>query len=227
MLYIAIPDIYIKLTRNNMIRLRDLLHEITLGSVTPYATQFVWRDNWGDGESFECKWMADSQPITMTMTYWRSSEYGSSGEWQFAYFVRSADDNGWTTTAQYGGARGQIDTLRLFRTLGEAIRDFATTRNGVDVIDITGSDTAEGKSAQKTRIYTNLLETNPDLAEFTVLTGRRGQLFLVRRSILDAPANTTDTDTDDYYAPDGSEDDTDDDMGWMTDMSFDLEDNAQ
>jgi hypothetical protein len=170
--------------------------------------------------------MADSQPITMTMTYWRSSEYGSAGEWQFAYFVRSADDNGWTTTAAYGGARGQIDTLRLFRTLGEAIRDFDTTRNGVDVIDITGSDTAEGKSAQKTRIYTNLLASNPDLAEFTVLTGRRGQLFLVRKSILDKPAAVADypEDVDDYWTPDGSEDDTDDAMGWMTDMSFDLED---
>ncbi len=27
-----------------MIRMRDLLAEITMGSIAPYATQFVWRD---------------------------------------------------------------------------------------------------------------------------------------------------------------------------------------
>lgn len=215
-----------------MIRLKSLLpasilQEISLASVTPYATQFVWRDNWGDGESFEAKFEADSQPITMTMALWKSSKFSDSGEWQFAYFVRTADDDGWTTTTAHSGARGELNTLRLFRTIGEAIRDFAAGREGVDVIDITGSDMHRAKGAQKSRIYTEFLRTNPNLAEFDVVPTGRG-LYLVRKGVTktEAPEWTEDPDAydavdDDSWTPDGSEtDDDDDDMGWTTDMSF-------
>lgn len=194
-----------------MIRLRDLLMEISLGSVTPYATQFVWRDNWGDGESFEARFEADSQPITMTMTLWKSSKFSDSGEWQFAYFVRSADDNGWTTTTRHSGARGELNTFRLFRTIGEAIRDFAESREGVDVIDITGSDTYDAKGAQKSRIYAELLRTNPGLNQFDAIPTGRG-LYLVRKGV----EKTDDTDdVDDFYRPDGSDSDVNSD--WRAD----------
>jgi hypothetical protein len=164
-----------------MIRLRDLLTEISLASVTPYATQFVWRDNWGDAESFETKFEADSQPITMTMTKWKSSRHSDSGEWQFAYFVRTKDDNGWTTTTRDSASRGELNTYRLFKTIGEAIRDFANTQPGVDVIDITGSDTYDAKSAQKSRIYIEFLRTNPDLSEFNIMADGR-HVYLIRKT---------------------------------------------
>lgn len=196
-----------------MIRLKDLLTEISLASVTPYATQFTWRDNWGDAESFEAKFEAlgdnqVSQPITMTMTRWKSSRYSDSGEWQFAYFVRTKDDNGWTTTTRDSASRGQLNMLRLFRTIGEALRDFAATQSGVDVIDITGSDTYDAKGAQKSRIYADLLRANPALSEFAVVSpGGRG-LFLVRKGVTksDAPAWAEDPDDsrDAYDSPDGS-----------------------
>ena len=195
-----------------MIKLRDLLQEISLASVTPYATQFIWRDNWGDAESFEAKFEADSQPITMTMTKWKSSRYSDSGEWQFAYFVRAKDDNGWTTTTRQSAASGQLNTFRLFRTIGEAIRDFANTQSGVDVIDITGSDTYDVKGAQKSRIYTDLLRTNPGLSEFNVVEHGRG-LYLVRKTAAGKSADTTGIE-DDYWSADGSEHASDVNSDW-------------
>ena len=205
-----------------MIRLKDLLTEISLASVTPYATQFVWRDNWGDAESFECKFEAveggtdepqRTSSIMMTMTKWKSSRYSDSGEWQFAYFVRTADDNGWTTTSKYSAASGDVNTFRLFRTIGEAIRDFANTHQDVDVIDITGSDTYDDKGAQKSRIYTDLLRTNPGLGEFTVVPHGRG-LYLVRKTAPGKTADATGVEDDDYWSADGSEDAPDDTTQW-------------
>jgi hypothetical protein len=197
-----------------MIRLTDLLNEISLASVVPYATQFVWRDNWGDKESFECKFEADSQPITMTMTKWKSSRHGDDGEWQFAYFVRTSDSEGWTTTTRQSAARGQLNVFRLFKTLGEAIRDFANTQQGVDVIDITGSDTYDVKGAQKNNIYIEFLRTNPDLREFNILADGR-HVYLIRKTKSARAADSTGIeDTDDYWTPDGSEESTDGASDW-------------
>ena len=203
-----------------MIRLKDLLAEISLGSVTPYATSFTWRDNWGDGESWEAKFEAveggEDEPqrissIMMTMTLWKSSKFSDSGEWQFAYFVRTNDDNGWTTTSKYSAASGDVNPFRLFKTLGEAIRDFAESREGVDVNDITGSDTYDAKGAQKTRIYADFLRTNPGLNQFDVVPTGRG-LYLVRKGV----EKTDDTDdVDDFYRPDGSDSDVNSD--WRAD----------
>jgi hypothetical protein len=190
-----------------MIRLKDLLTEISLASVTPYATQFVWKDRWGDAESFESGFAADSQNILMTMTRWKSSRHGDSGEWQFAYFVQSGAgaDFAWTTTTRYSDAIGQVNTYRLFKTIGEAIRDFADTHNGVDVIDITGSDTYDAKGAQKSRIYIEFLRTNPDLREFNILADGT-HVYLIRKTAAGKTADSTGIE-DDYYAADGSEPD--------------------
>ena len=196
-----------------MIRLKDLLHEISLGSVVPYATQFVWRDNWGDAESFETKFEADSQPITMTMTKWKSSRHGDDGEWQFAYFLRSGDDDGWTTTTRYSASRGQLNAFRLFKTLGEAIRDFANTQPDVDVIDISGSDMSDAKGAQKSRIYIEFLRTNPDLREFNILADGR-HVYLIRKTAAGKTADSTGIEDDDYWSADGSEHSTDGASNW-------------
>lgn len=190
-----------------MIKLTDLLNEISLASATPYATQFVWRDRWGDSESFESGFAADFQNILMTMTKWTTSRHSDSGEWQFAYFVQSGAgaDFGWTTTTKYSDAIGQVNTYRLFKTIGEAIRDFADTHNGVDVIDITGSDTHDAKGAQKSRIYIEFLRTNPDLREFNILADGT-HVYLIRKTAAGKTADTTGIE-DDYWTADGSEPD--------------------
>jgi len=163
-----------------MIRLKDLITEISLASVVPYANQFVWTDKYGDGEMWQCHFWADSHEIVMTMVKWERSQLGDSGEWQFAYFVRTQDNNGWTTSVASSSVRGALNVLRLFKTLGKAMRDFADTMPGVDVIDVTGGDNQTNKEMQKSRIYADLLRANTELSDFQVVQGAT-RLFLVRK----------------------------------------------
>jgi hypothetical protein len=167
-----------------MIKLSNILTEISLASVEPYATQFVWRDKYLDNEFYECMFEAEGQPIMMTMMWFRRSQLGDSGEWQFAFFVRDNRNidtaRNWTTSAGASAAAGEVNTLRLFKTLGEAIRDFAETHPRIDVIDVTGGDSKTSKELQKSRIYADLLRTNPDLNQFRVEQGAT-RLFLVRK----------------------------------------------
>jgi hypothetical protein len=164
-----------------MIRLRDMLSEITLGHVEPYALQFVWSDADGDDEYYESSFKADTQTIILSML-----RDATPGSWNFTYFVRGADNQGWTTNAAASSARGQTRVFRLLKTVGYAIRDFADAHSDVKVIDISGADSAAGKSAQKTRIYAELLRANPELHSFRVRdTG--DTLQLIRKS---SAANT-------------------------------------
>ncbi len=168
--------------------MKDLLREITLGSVEPYATHFEWTDKWGDGDSWECKFTADSQPILMNIHHFAKSAFADSGTWEFAFFARSQDDAGWTVRGDRGGARGQVSYLRLIKTIGMALRDFIDTTPGVDVIDITGSDEGVGeKGPQKTAIYRQLLASNPVMSEFD-LKEFRGKLYMIRKNISRADA---------------------------------------
>ena len=171
-----------------MIKLKDILWEITLGSVEPYATHFEWRDKWGDRDSFECKFTADSQPILMNIHHFSRSAFADSGTWEFAFFAQSQDAEGWTVRGDRGTAQGQISYLRLIKTIGLALRDFIDTVPGVDVIDITGSDEGMGeKGPQKTAIYRQLLQSNPMMSEFD-LKEWNGKLFMIRRNISQADA---------------------------------------
>jgi len=164
-----------------MIRLQDILTEITLGSVEPYATHFEWVDKWGDRESFECKFTAESQPILMNIHHFAKSAFADSGTWEFAFFARTSDDAGWTVRGDRGSAAGQVSYLRLIKTIGMALRDFVDTVPGVDVIDITGSDEGMGeKGPQKSAIYRQLLQSNPMMSEFD-LREWNGKLYMIRR----------------------------------------------
>jgi hypothetical protein len=171
-----------------MIRLQDILTEITLGSVEPYATHFEWRDKWGDGDSYEARFEAESQPILMNIHHFTKSAFADSGTWEFAFFARSQDDAGWTVRGDRGTAAGQVSYLRLIKTIGAALRDFIDTTPGVDVVDITGSDEGMGeKGPQKTAIYRQLLAANPLMSEFTFREWG-GKLYMIRRNISRADA---------------------------------------
>ena len=170
-----------------MIRLKHILTEISLHGVQPYATKIAWTDKWDDQETFESQFQADGQPILLRMDLYHDSKFGDSGEWHFSFFVqnrRTADRNhprvNWTTSADSSAAAGELNTLRLFKTIGLAIRDFADTHPGVDVIDITGGDNNPDKEQQKSRIYARFLQTNPDLSDFQVEHGSV-KLYLVRK----------------------------------------------
>ena len=166
-----------------MIRLRDLLAEITLGSIAPYATQFVWRQV-GGPSWLETEIQADDVPVQFAVTRLHRNDWG------FAIITRDKGGlpDSWTVSHQRSEATGKVNYLRLMRTAADAIRDFAIEWQP-EAIDVTGSDTtSDAKDLQKTRIYKQFLEANAaELASigYTV-KWYMGKLWLVRKSTADA-----------------------------------------
>ncbi len=162
-----------------MIQLMQLLTEISIGGVQPYATQFAWSLNGGHRES---RIDADGTPITFAFTP------HTSREWDFAILAPTGDRDGWTVAHSRSAAVGSLSYLRLMSTVSEAILDFVAAWQP-ESIDITGSDTAStAKDLQKTRIYKMMLQANSTrLAEagYTWLY-RNGKLWIVRKNEYDA-----------------------------------------
>ena len=166
-----------------MIRIKDLLAEITLGSITPYATQFVWSTYQVMGETYyESEFDADGRRIDMSMTPTRNAE-------QEYIFVFKTPDKWGTTSYSHAAssAVGQLDYLRLIRTVGEAILDFCT-QYAPDSIDISGDDGDSAMRSKKTRIYAAFLQHNASrLAQAGYTFLRRGNsLWIVRKQAYDA-----------------------------------------
>jgi hypothetical protein len=165
----------------NMIRLRQLITEITIGGVAPYVTQFTWSRT-TDGESRETQFQADGHRITLAMVY------QGHQQWAFAILTPTQDGEGVTVAHDKSAAAGQVNYLRLMSTVTEALIDFATQWQPAS-IDITGSDTANvRKDAQKTRIYRALLQSNMSritVAGYRVLDTNSG-LWLVRANVATA-----------------------------------------
>lgn len=180
--------------KNNMIKLSDLLTEISLASVSPYATQFVWRKPHPEDDIWEADFVADSQPIKMVMQRWRTPVPDHDYEYQFAYFTRAGGNgwpyDGWTTSTSLSAAAGNTNVLALLKTVGLAIRDFADQTPDCDVIDITGADSAAQKGEQKTRIYQILFRDNGMTSGFA-MKSYGGKLYLIRTGIRGRPADAT------------------------------------
>ena len=161
-----------------MIQLTQLVTEITLGGVTPYATQFTWK-RMTDTESRETVFQADGVTITLAMV-----DQGHQ-QWAFAILTPTQDGEGHTVAHDRSAAAGQVNYLRLMSTVAEALIDFATQWQPAS-IDITGSDTSSGiKERQKSRIYRALLAANmPRIttAGYRVLDRPMG-LWLVRSNV--------------------------------------------
>ena len=167
-----------------MIHLRDLLAEITFGSVTPYVTQFTWK-RIGGNDWLESQFAADGQDITFAFTRLHRNDWG------FAIITRDTRNPGtdtWTVSHKHSAATGQVNYIRLMRTAAEAIRDFAT-QWAPEAIDVTGSDTtSDAKDLQKTRIYRELITANASELQSIgyVLKSYMGKLWLVRTNTADA-----------------------------------------
>lgn len=162
-----------------MIQLMQLLTEISIGGVEPYATQFTWSLNGGHRES---EIEADGERITFAFTP------HSGREWDFAILAPTADRGGWTVAHARSAAVGRVSYLRLMSTVAEAILDFVAAWQP-ESIDVTGSDTTNmDKDLQKTRIYRAMLQANATrlaTAGYTWLY-RNGKLWIVRKSEADA-----------------------------------------
>lgn len=168
----------------------SLLTEISLASVTPYATQFVWRKPHPEDDIWECDFAADAQPIKMVMQRWRTPIPHFEYEYQFAFFTRGRDDRGWSTAGGNTAASGAINVLALLKTVALAIRDFADQTPDCDVIDVTGADANYAKGEQKSRIYQELFRVNGMHTGFA-MKSYGGKLYLIRTGIRGRTADAT------------------------------------
>jgi hypothetical protein len=185
-----------------MIRLASLLTEISLASVTPYATQFVWRKPHPEDDIWECDFQAgafdwDSESggqhdIKMVMQRWKTPLPHFESEYQFAFMTRGRDDRGWSTASGNSRAAGtgDLNVLALLKTVALAIRDFADQTPDCDVIDITGADAAYEKGEQKSRIYAELFRANGMNTGFA-MKQYGGKLYLIRTGIRGRTADAT------------------------------------
>jgi len=173
-----------------MIRLQDILTEISLASVSPYATQFVWRQPHPEDDIWEADFSAEGQPIKMVMQRWRTPLPHFESEYQFAFMTRGADDAGWSTAGGNTSASGAINVLALLKTVALAIRDFSDQTPDCDVIDITGADAAYAKGEQKSRIYAELFRENGMNTGFA-MKEYGGKLYLIRTGIRGRTADAT------------------------------------
>lgn len=171
-----------------MIKLHNILTEITFGSVQPYATQFAWQ-TMGSTDRWKCVVTADSTNIEFVMVH------GENNEWYFAFTMPTRNPNaqtaGRTTSHTKSGAVGQLNYLRLIRTAGEAILDFCAN-HAPESVNISGADSDSDKEYQKTLLYAAFVRDNwARIASAGYMSmQRRDQLYLVRRSNADATGVT-------------------------------------
>lgn len=168
-----------------MIKLCNILTEITLGSIKPYATQFVWKDDFYLGQTYyESGFDADGQRVDMQLSPIRTAD----GEREYIFVFMT--QNPWGTQSYSHAssvARGQIDYLRLIRTVGDALIDFCT-QYAPDAVDVSGGDADAATKQKKNRIYAAFLRDNAArLATAGYSSLMRGDsLWIVRKSDADA-----------------------------------------
>ncbi len=158
--------------------------EITLGSVEPYATQFVWRIQ-NSVTGYETRVQCDGVSVQFEM----GRNWSRDGEeYSFAIAMPSGiTTSGFTVTHTQSNVAGQLSYLRVLQTAGEAILDFCS-QYAPTAVDVTGFDTESGKDLQKTRIYRGLLHANAAklaAAGYRILD-RSGKLYLVAQGHYDA-----------------------------------------
>jgi hypothetical protein len=168
-----------------MIKLRNILTEITLGSVKPYATQCVWKDDFYLGQTYyESGFSAEGQPVTMTLSPIRTAD----GEREYIFVFTTQNRWGMQSYSHDSSvARGHVDYLRLIRTVGDALLDFCA-QHAPDAIDVSGGDADVAAKQKKNRIYAAFLRDNATrlaTAGYTSLM-RGDSLWIVRKSTADA-----------------------------------------
>ena len=152
--------------------------------LTPYATSFQWR-LFSNSHMYDTKVTIDDAILNMTMV--RDDPYSETSDWTFSFFLPNKHDAGrFTFNVSNADAPADISYLRVMLTCAYAIRDFADTHDA-DRIDVTGADSEHDKTAQKTRIYHELLMSNKHMfADFKIQKSFTGHLFLIRTQQADS-----------------------------------------
>ena len=173
-----------------MIRLKQLLQELDMSNMQPYATQFVWDDRWNDGSSYLAVVAAEGTTIQFKIL----SEGYTGTAWNFGFWMpQLMEPTAYTTSAARGDTNTTLSYLRILSTCLEAIRDFADTHD-VESMDISGAESDHQKGRQKTRIYAELFKSNTAMfPDFKVTQLHSEKLVLQRIQRADAtgvPAKT-------------------------------------
>jgi len=152
--------------------------------LTPYATSFQWR-LFSNSHMYDTKVTIDDAILNMTMV--RDDPYSETSDWTFSFFLPNKHNPGrFTYNKLDADASADTSYLRIMLTCAYAIRDFADTHDA-NQIDVSGFDSGAGKSAQKTRIYHALLNSNKHMfADFDIQKSFTGHLFLIRKQQADA-----------------------------------------
>ena len=168
-----------------MIHLKDLLAEITMGSMTPYATQFTWRrDTVLQQTWYESEFFIDEHEVGIELIPVRTQP----DEREYIFQFTMPDTFG-SKSYSHGlsAAAGQVPYVRLIATVGEALLDFCT-QYAPTAVDVSGGDADLAMKQKKTRIYAAFLRDNATrlaTAGYTSLM-RGDNLWIVRKSTADA-----------------------------------------
>ena len=134
-----------------MIRLKNLLSEITFGTSEPYATKFVWHEY---QESFRTA-VNDDAGNTIDIVFDQNVTLGYDDEaaYELSFWVNKSYD---VTVAK----AGQANYIRIMATIAAALYSFINYAGYPRMIEFSGSDSDPEKAAQKTRLYQMFATTN-------------------------------------------------------------------
>lgn len=173
-----------------MIRLKQLLREITMGSMAPYATRFVWEPAVISGDRGYVT-LVLCGGINVKFSLFEENRSAEGIEYSFAIAMPSSQaHSGYTMSHDGNTTGGQLSYLRVLATAAEAIFDFCA-QHSPQAIDVTGFDPSQAKDLQKTRIYRGLMHANKtriQQAGYRILDTNK-KLWLVR--VADADATGT------------------------------------
>ena len=134
-----------------MIRLKDLLSEITFGNLQPYMDKFVWHEY---QESFRTSFKDDVDntiDVVFDQNYTLGDDENASYELSF-WVNKSYDAN--------KDKAGQANYIRIMATIAAALYSFIKYADYPWMIEFSGSDSDPEKAAQKTRLYQMFATTN-------------------------------------------------------------------
>ena len=134
-----------------MIRLKNLLSEITFGTSEPYATKFVWHEY---QESFRTA-VNDDTGNTIDIVFDSNITLGDdeASAYELSFWVNKSYD---TVVAK----AGQANYIRIMATVAAALYSFIKYADYPHMIEFSGSDIDPDKAAQKTRLYQMFATTN-------------------------------------------------------------------
>lgn len=171
-----------------MIRLKTILTEIALNTVTPYATQIVWTDMHQAHSTYTAEVPCDG--ITVKLQIDRQRRFDGY-IYQFSFFMPkvggpSADGHqSYTTAASQSAGKGALNFLRVMMTCAYAIKDFTDTHD-IEILTVTGGDLMPTKVAQKTRIYHELFAANAHMFPAYKIHLIGNELYLIKKSNADS-----------------------------------------